>query len=63
MEEYTRDFFRLARYVKDMMRDQYFAITTYVTSLGTSFTGMPIVGLTLEEVMKVAKEIEQRLIR
>ena len=63
VEEYTREFFRLSHYTEDRMRDQYFAITTYVTSLGTSFTGMPIVGLTLEEVMKVAKEIEQRLIR
>ena len=63
MKEYTREFFRLSCYAEDIMRDQYFAITTYVTGLGTIFTGMPMAGLTLEAVMELAKEIEQRLIR
>ena len=63
VEEYTRGFFRLSRYAEDIMRDQYFAITTYVTGLGSAFSGMPTVGLTLEVVMELAREIEQRLIR
>ena len=46
MEEYTREFFKLSHYAEDMMRDQYFVITTYVTSLGTAFAGMPTTGLT-----------------
>ena len=45
------------------MRDQYFAITTYVIGLGSAFAGMPTTGLTLEAVMELAREIEQRLIR
>ena len=63
VEEYTREFFILSRCAEDMIRDQYFTITIYVTSLGTAFTEMPIIGLTLEKVMKLDKEIEQRLIR
>ena len=58
MEEYSRECFILARYIVDLMMDRYFAITTFVTSLGTAFTGMPTTGLTLEEVMELAKEIE-----
>ena len=45
------------------MRDQYFAVTTYVTGLGSAFAGIPTVGLTLESVIELAKEIELRLIR
>ena len=63
VEEYTREFLRLSRYVEDMMRDQYFAITTYITGLGFAFAGMPTIGLTLESVIEFAKEIELRLIR
>ena len=46
-----------------MIRDQYFIVTTYVTSLGSVFVGMPTVGLDLEAVTELAKEIELRLIR
>ena len=53
----------MARYAVDMMMGQYFAITTFITGLGATFIGMPAIGLTLEEVMELAKEIEQRLIR
>ena len=63
MEDYTREFLRLSWYAEDLMRDQYFAVTTYVTGLGSAFTGMPTVGLTLESVIELAKEIELRLIR
>ena len=63
VEDYTREFLRLSRYVEDLMRDQYFAVTTYVTSLGSAFAGMPIAGLTMESVVELAKEIELRLIR
>ena len=63
MEDYTREFLRLSRYAKDLMRDQYFAVTTYVTGLGSAFAGMPTDGLTLESVIELAKEIELRLIR
>ena len=63
MDEYTREFFKLSPYAEDIMRDQYFTITTYVISLGATFIGMPTASLTLEEVMELAKEIEQRLIR
>ena len=45
------------------MGDQYFAVTTYVTGLGSAFTGMPTTGLTLKFVIELAKEIELRLIR
>ena len=45
------------------MRDQYFTVTTYVTGLGSAFTGMPTTGLTLEFVIELAKEIELKLIR
>ena len=44
------------------MRDQYFAVTTYVTGLSSAFTGMPTAGLTLDSVIELAKEIELRLI-
>ena len=44
------------------MRDQYFAVTTYVTGLGSAIAGMPTAGLTLESVIKLAKKIELRLI-
>ena len=63
IEEYTREFLRLSRHAEDLMRDQYFAVTTYVTGLGSIFSGMPISGLTLESVIELAKEIELRLIR
>ena len=63
MEDYTREFLRLSRYAEDLMRDQYFTVTTYVTGLGSAFAGMPIAGLTLESVIELAKEIELRLIR
>ena len=63
VEEYTREFLRLSRYVEDMMRDLYFAITTYITGLGFAFAGMPTTGLTLESVIELAKEIGLRLIR
>lgn len=45
------------------MRDQYFSITTYVTGFGTAIVEMPTIGLTLEEVMEFAKDIEYRFIR
>ena len=45
------------------MRDPYFTITTYVTSLGSAFAGMPTAGLTLQAVIELAKKIELRLIR
>ena len=63
VEDYTREFLRLSRYAEDLMRDQYFAVTTYVTGLGFAFAGMPTAGLTLESVIELAKEIELRLIR
>ena len=63
VEEYTREFLRLGRYAEDLMRDQYFAITTYVTGLGSAFAGMATAGLTLESVIELAKEIELRLVR
>lgn len=63
VEEYTREFLRLSRYAEDMMRDQYFIITTYVTGLGSVFSGMATAGLNLEEVIELANEIELRLIR
>ena len=63
VEEYTREFLRLSRYAEDLMRDQYFAVTTYVTGLGSTFARMPTAGLTLESVIELAKEIELRLIR
>ena len=63
VEDYTREFLRLSRYVEDLMRDQYFTVTTYVTGLGSAFAGMPTVGLTLESVIELAKEIKLRLIR
>ena len=62
MEEYSKEFLRLAGYAVDMM-DWYFTIITFITGLGTTFAGMPTTGLTLEEVMELAKEIEQKLIR
>ena len=45
------------------MRDQYFSIATHITSVRTTFIGMPTAGLTLEAMIELAKEIEQRLIR
>ena len=63
VEDYTREFLRLSWYAEDLMRGQYFAVTTYVTSLGSAFAGMPIAGLTLESVIELAKEIELMLIR
>ena len=63
VEEYTREFFKLSYYAEDIIRDQYFVITTYITYLGTAFVGMPTACLKLEEVMELAKEIEQRVIR
>ena len=63
VEEYTRVFLRLSRYVEDLMRDQYFTVTTYITILDSAFAGMPTTGLTLESVIELAKEIELRLIR
>ena len=45
------------------MRDQYFVVTTYVTGLGSTFIGMPTIGLTLESLIELAKEIELKLIR
>ena len=44
------------------MRDQYFAVTTYITRLDYAFIGMPTTGVTLEYVIELAKEIELRLI-
>ena len=46
-----------------MIRDQYFAITTYTIDLGSAFSGMPIAGSTLEALTELSKEIELRLIR
>ena len=63
VEDYTREFLRLSRYAEDLMRDQYFAVITYVTGLGPAFAGMPTAGLTLEFVIELAKEIELKLIR
>ena len=63
MENYIREFLRLIRYAEDLIRDQYFTITTYVTGLGFAFAGMPTTGLTLEAVIELAKEIELKLIR
>ena len=62
VEDYTREFLRLSRYAEDLMKDQYFAVTTYVTGLSSAFAGMPTAGLTLESVIELAKEIELRLI-
>ena len=63
VEEYTREFLRLRRYAEDIMRDQYFVVTTYVIGLGSTFAGKPTTGLPLESVTELAKEIELRLIR
>ena len=63
VENYIREFLRLIQYAEDLIRDQYFAVTTYVTSLGFAFAGMPTAGLTLEAVIQLAKGIELRLIR
>ena len=63
VEDYTREFLRLSRYAEDLMRDQYFTVSTYVTGLGSAFAEMPTAGLTLESVIELAKEIELRLIR
>ena len=63
VEDYTRELLMLSRYTEDLMRDQYFAVTTYITGLGSTFTGMPTAGLTLESVIELAKEIELMLIR
>ena len=63
VEEYIREFLRLSRYIEDLMRDQYFIVTTYVTGLGSTFARMPTAGLTLESVIELAKEIELRLIK
>ena len=63
MENYIREFLRLSRYAEDLIRDQYFAVTTYVTGLGFAFARMPTAGLTLEVVIELAKGIELRLIR
>ena len=53
----------LSRYTEDLMRDQYFAVSIYITGLGSAFAEMPTAGLTLESVIELAKEIELRLIR
>ena len=58
MEEYSRECFILARYIVDLMMDRYFAITTFITGLGTAFARMPTTGLTLVEVVELAKKIE-----
>ena len=63
IEEYTSEFLRLGRYAEDLMRDQYFAVTTYVTGLGSAFVGMAMAGLTLDSVIELAREIELRLVR
>lgn len=63
VEDYTREFLRLGRYAEDLMRDQYFVVTTYVTGLGPAFAGMLTTGLNLESVIEMAKEIELRLVR
>ena len=63
LEEYTREFLKLSRYAKDMIRDQYITVTTYVTSLGSIFAGIPTTGLSLEAMTELAKEIKLRLIR
>lgn len=63
VEDYTREFLRLGRYAKDLMRDQYFTVMTYVTGLSPTFAGMLTTGLNLETVIEMAKEIELRLVR
>ena len=63
VEDYDREFLRLSQYAEDLMRDQYFTVSTYVTGLGSAFAEMPTAGLTLESVIELAKEIELRLIR
>ena len=63
VEDYTREFLKLSQYAEDLMRDQHFAVTTYVTGLGSAFAGMPIAGLTLKSVIELAKKIELRLIK
>ena len=63
IEEYTGELFILSHHAEDIMRDQYFAITSYVIGLGTAFVEMHTTSLNLEEMMELAKEIEQRLIR
>ena len=63
VEDYIREFLRLSRYAEDLMKDQYFAVSTYVTGLGSAFAGMPTARLTLESMIELAKEIELRLIR
>ena len=63
VEEYTSEFLRLGKYVEDLMRDQYFAVTTYVTGLGPVFVGMATADLTLDSVIELAREIELRLVR
>ena len=44
------------------MRQQYFTITTYIAGLGSAFAGIPTIGLTLESVIELVKEIELRLV-
>ena len=63
VKEYTKEFLRLGRYAEDLMRDQYFSITIYVTGLGSAFTRIPTTVLTLEYVIELGKEIELRLVR
>ena len=63
VEEYTSEFLKLGRYIEDLMHDQYFAVTIYVTGLSPTFTGMATTGLTLESVIEFAKKIELRLVR
>ena len=60
VEEYTREFLRLGRYAEDLMRDQYFAVTTYVTGLDSVFIGITTIGLTFEFVIELAKENKLR---
>ena len=51
----------MGRYAEDLMRDYYFAVTTYITGLVSAFARMPTISLTLESVIELAKEIELRL--
>ena len=63
VEEYMSEFLRMGRYAEDLMRDEYFTVTIYVIGLGSAFTGMATIGLTLEFVIELAKKIELRLVR
>ena len=63
VKEYTSEFLKLGRYAENLMCNQYFAVTIYVTGLGSVFACIATADLTLESVIELAREIELRLVR